>query len=94
MLGGESISAPLPDLHLKDIGMKQGGVSPAEAFEEILEALYGGITSPAVSDALNQGLRAVGSGMETLGKGAGRELQSVPRGCLANKWGRSRRNAL
>ena len=77
MLGGKSISAPLPDIHLKDIGSKQGGVPPAKAFEEILQALYSGITSPAVSNALNEGLRAVGSGIETLGKGAGRELQSA-----------------
>ena len=77
MLGGKSISAPLPDIHLKDIGSKQGGVSPAKAFEEILQALYTGITSPAVSDALNEGLRAIGSEVETLGKGAERELQSA-----------------
>jgi uncharacterized protein involved in outer membrane biogenesis len=76
MLGGRSITAPLPDIHLKDIGSKQGGVSPAKAFEEILGALHSGITSPAVSDALNEGLRAIGSGIETLGRGTGRELQS------------------
>ncbi len=74
MLGGKSISAPLPDIHIKDIGTKKGGVSPAKAFEEILEALYNAITSPAVSDVLNQGLRAIGSEIE---KGAKRELQSA-----------------
>ena len=77
MPGGKNISAPLPDIHLKDIGTKKGGVSPAKAFEEILGALYGVITSPAVSDVLNQGLKALGSGIETLGKGAEGELQSA-----------------
>jgi uncharacterized protein involved in outer membrane biogenesis len=77
MLGEKSISAPLPDIHLKNVGKKEGGVSPAKAFEEVFAALYGKITSPAVTDTLNQGLKALGSGVEKVSKGAKRELEEA-----------------
>ncbi len=71
-LGGRSISASLPDIHLKDIGKKKGGASPAEAFKEIFAALHKKITSPAVTDTLNKGLKALGSSVESVG-GAAKE---------------------
>ncbi len=74
ILGGKSVSAPLPDIHLKDVGKKQEGVSPAKAFEEVFAALYGEITSPAVTATLNQGLKALGSGIEAVSEGARKEL--------------------
>lgn len=77
ILGGKSISVPLPDIHLKNVGKKEGGVSPAEAFKEVFAALYGEITSPAVADALNRGLKAIGSGIETVGKDAKKGLEEA-----------------
>jgi hypothetical protein len=61
MLGGKRVSAPLPVIHLTDVGKKKEGVAPAEAFTEVFVALYGKITSPAVTDTLNQGLKALGT---------------------------------
>jgi hypothetical protein len=78
MLAGKSISAPLPDIHLKDVGKK--GASPAEAFEEVFAALYEKITSHAVTDVLNQGLKALGPGIEAVGEGAKKELEGVTEG--------------
>lgn len=78
MLAGKSISAPLPDIHLKDVGKK--GASPAEAFEEVFAALYEKITSRAVTDVLNQGLKALGPGIEAVGEGARKELEGVTGG--------------
>jgi len=80
MLAGQSISAPLPDIHLKDIGKKKGGASPAEAFEQIFAVLYEKITSRAVADVLNQGLKALGPGMEAVGEGAKSKLEGVTEG--------------
>lgn len=67
MLGGKGISAPLPDIHLKNIGEKKGGASPAEAFKEVFSSLYEKIKSPAVTDTLNKGLKSLGKGLETIG---------------------------
>ena len=77
ILGGKSVSAPLPDIHLKDVGKKKEGVSPAKAFEEVFAALYGGITSTAVTDSLNQRLKALGSGIEEVSEDAKKDLEGV-----------------
>jgi len=80
ILGGKSISSPLPDIHLKDIGKKKGGASPAEAFKEIFAALYAKITSPAVTDTLNKGLKALGTTMEAVSVGAKKQLETAGEG--------------
>jgi uncharacterized protein involved in outer membrane biogenesis len=58
LLGEKSVSAPLPDIHLKDIGGETEGTSPAKAFKEILTALRVKITSPAVINILDEGVKA------------------------------------
>jgi len=78
MLAEKGVSAPLPDIHLRDVG--KGGASPAKAFEEVFAALYEKITSRAVTDVLNQGLKALGPGMEALGEGAKSKLEGVTQG--------------
>jgi len=80
LLGGKAISAPLPDLHLKDIGKKKGGASPVEAFNEIFSALYAKITSPSVTGTLNKGLKAIGSSLQSVGKGAQKVGKSAKKG--------------
>jgi len=57
VLGENPLSANLPDIHLKNVGQKKGGASPAEAFKEIFAALYIKIRSPAVTDVFNKGLK-------------------------------------
>jgi len=78
MLAGKSVSASLPDIHLKDVG--KGGASPAKAFEEVFAALYEKITSRAVADVLNQELKALYPGMEAVGEGAKKQLEGVAEG--------------
>ena len=80
MLGGKSIGTPLPDIHLKDVGQKKGGASPAEAFEEIFAALYKKITSPAVTDTLNKELKALGTSIEAVSEDAKKELGTLVEG--------------
>ena len=80
MLTNKSISAPLPDIHLKDVGKKKGGASPAEAFEQVFTALYEKITSRAVAEVLNQGLKALGPSMEAVGEGAKNKMGGVTEG--------------
>jgi len=73
-LGDKKINVPLPDLHLKDIGKKENGASPAEAFKEVFAALYGIITSPAVTDVLNKQLDSFGINLNSLGAEAIKQL--------------------
>jgi len=73
-LGDKKINVPLPDLHLKDIGKKENGASPAEAFKDVFAALYGKITSPAVTDALNKQLMSMGVNIGSIGEDALKKL--------------------
>lgn len=72
--GGKQISATLPNIHLKDIGKNKNGASPAEAFKEVFSALYGKITSPAVTDLLNKELSSMGVNLDSLGRDAIKKL--------------------
>ena len=40
-LGGKALGAPLPDIHLKDVGKDEGGASPAEIAQQITDAITG-----------------------------------------------------
>jgi len=76
-IGDKKISATLPDIHLKDIGKNKNGESPAEAFKEVFAALYGKITSPAVTDVLNKELSSMGVNLDSLGKDAIKKLGDI-----------------
>ncbi|MGD9181214.1 MAG: hypothetical protein PVF26_08850 [Desulfobacterales bacterium] len=78
VLGDQEIKADLPDIHLKDIGKKKGGASPAEVAKEIFAALYGKITSPNVMGVLNDQLKKLGGvGVETIEKAATEGLKGA-----------------
>ena len=78
VLGDQEIKADLPDIHLKDIGKKKGGASPAEVAKEIFAALYGKITSPNVMGALDDQLKKLGGvGVETMEKAAKEGLKGA-----------------
>jgi len=76
-LGDKQISSPLPDIHLTNIGEKKNGASPAEAFKEVFAALYGKITSPAVTDVLNKQLKSMGVNLDSLREGAMKQLEGT-----------------
>ena len=73
-IGDKQISATLPDVHLKDVGKNKNGASPAEAFKEVFAALYGKITSPAVTDALSKELSSMGVNLDSLDQDAIKKL--------------------
>ncbi len=68
MLGGKEITAPLPDIHLKDIGKEKDGATPAEAFEQIFSSLYSSISADSVTAVFNDGLKQLGN-LKDLGAG-------------------------
>ena len=65
-LGGKQVTAPLPDIHLKDIGREKNGATPAEAFEKIFSSLYSSISADSVTQIFNDGLKQLG-GLKDLG---------------------------
>ena len=75
MLGDKSISAPLPDIHLKNVGGE--GASPAKVFGEIFSSLQKSITSPAVMDTLGQGLKGIGENLKTVGETAKDQVGTI-----------------
>ncbi|MFC1820413.1 AsmA family protein [Thermodesulfobacteriota bacterium] len=77
ILSGQTLSASLPDIHLKDLGKKKGGASPAEVFKEAFASLYQKITSPAVTDIFNNGLKSLGTNLEAVGDKGKKELETV-----------------
>jgi hypothetical protein len=75
--GGKSISAALPDIHLKDVGKENGGASAAQLFEQVLAAIYEKITSSDVTDVLNKELKSLGLDMDKIGKSATKSLKPL-----------------
>ena len=76
-LGEKEISVPLPDTHLKDIGKEKNGASAAEVSRQIFNALYGKITSDAVTESLNQQLKTYGADLGSLGKTVGKQVEGA-----------------
>ena len=76
MLGGKTMGAPLPDIHLTDIGKDSGGATPAEVAKKVIDSMNAGIGDAMASigvgntlDSLQQTLGgAAGTATEALGK--------------------------
>ena len=69
VLAGSTLSAPLPDIHLTDIGKEEGGATPGQLVAEVLASVTGGIGSAiapldlgAITDKIGEG--AAGAGEE------------------------------
>ena len=79
-LGEKTVSASLPDIHLKDLGKKGGGASPGKIFEEVIASLHEKITSPVVTDMLNKELKAMGTSLEAVSGTAKKQLETLKAG--------------
>ncbi|MBU1343890.1 MAG: hypothetical protein KKE44_14140 [Proteobacteria bacterium] len=86
-LGGKEITAPLPDIHLKDIGKEKNGATPADAFEQIFSSLYNSISADSVTQVFNDGLKQLGnlkdlgaSGLQTGGDAAQKAATTATEG--------------
>ena len=90
-LEGKTLSAPLPDIHLQDIGKDDGGASPGEVAEEVLASIKEGATGAVSGLGLDEMLGSVTEGVKGLTEGAGaaigETLQSVTGGGAADSVG-------
>ncbi len=60
-LKGKTLSAGLPNIHLKDIGKKKGGASPGEVAERVINSLTQGATTAVAGLNLDKLLGAAGA---------------------------------
>jgi hypothetical protein len=73
MLKGKTMTVPLPDIHLKDIGKDKGGASPGEVVEQVLGSVTKGVKGAVATLDL-------GKTMETVTEGAKGAVESVTKG--------------
>jgi uncharacterized protein involved in outer membrane biogenesis len=80
LIKGKTITVALPDLHLTDIGRKEGGATPDEVFKILLYEVYGEIQSAQVSEAMNEQLQAFGTSLEQLKVDARKPIDDTHKG--------------
>ncbi len=83
-LQGKSLSANLPDIHLKNIGKKQGGASPGEIAEKIIGSIQRQTTRAIVplgldklAGAAKAGIKGAAEMIEKGAKSAGDALKDL-----------------
>jgi len=71
-LAGKQMNVPLPDIHMKDIGKKKGGASPAEVADQLLSQ----ISKSATGAVSGLGLDKMMGAAKDAASGAGKMLES------------------
>ena len=81
-LGDKGIDAPLPDIHIKDIG-KGGGATPGEVAEKIFDSLKEKTLLAVAGSKLGEMGETISKGAESIGESAG-EAGKALKGLLGN----------
>ncbi len=63
---GKMVTATLPEIHLQNIGQGEKEASPKAVFMKVFEEVYGKITSPDLTEAFSDQLKALGISFEGL----------------------------
>ncbi|NOU36542.1 MAG: AsmA family protein [Kiritimatiellaceae bacterium] len=71
-LGGKTMTLPLPDIKMKDIGKQSGGANPAEVISEVFDSITKAVVEAAssVGDAAGKALKDAGGVATDAAKGA------------------------
>jgi len=77
ILKGKSMSAPLPEIHLTDIGKDEGGATPGEIAEKVLSALTSAAGKAAGGLGIGKTLGSLKSKLGDIAGGAGDLGQAV-----------------
>lgn len=84
MMGGKTMDASLPTLHLKDIGRDSGGASPAEVAEQVIAKLTGsvgnvvsGLDLSAITGMADKATEAAKGAMEGAAGEAGKAMEGA-----------------
>lgn len=81
-LNGKTMTAPLPDIHMKDIGKDEGGATPGEVTEKIMAQIKSGATTAVGSiknlpGAVSDQLQGVGGAVKDRLGEAGKKLKGL-----------------
>lgn len=87
-LGGKSLGAPLPNIHLKDIGKKSGGASPGDVASQIIKAVSKGAAQAVGTLNLDKVLGGAAKGAVEKGKGMIDQGKGAVGGTLNNLLGK------
>lgn len=74
ILKGKKMSAPLPDIHLTDIGGKKKGATPGEVAEKILTSISKGASGAVSGIGIGKTLESLESSLSGITKGIGDSL--------------------
>ena len=87
LMKGKKMTAPLPDIHLKDIGKEEKGATPGEVAEEVLAEVgksisgaMSGIGVGATLDSLQDSLAGAAKGVTDAVSGAGDTVKGAVSG--------------
>jgi hypothetical protein len=75
LLAGKTITVPLPNIELKDLGQGPEGITPAELTKKVTGAVLQNATQAAT-----EGLKQIGKGVTDAAKGAGEQLNKAVKG--------------
>jgi len=75
VLGGKSLTVPLPPVHLQDIGKAENGVTSAQLVTAIMKPLLA-----ATTEAATKAITDLGSGLKDVTKGGVNELNKATKG--------------
>jgi len=70
--GGQTITVPIPDIHLTDLGAGPQGITGVEVGQRVLHAVLNAATKALAKDATNLGKEAAGEGKGALKKATDR----------------------
>lgn len=79
-LDGQTLTTPLPDIHLEDIGKEDGGASPGEIAEQIIAAITDGASGAVSGLGLEEMMGSAGELLEGVTEGAGEMLENATEG--------------
>jgi hypothetical protein len=85
LLKGKTMSAGLPDIHLKDIGKDKGGATPSEVAEKILSALNDSATKAASSIGIGKTLDSLKQKMSGATEGVSKAIGEATTGEVGKK---------
>ena len=79
VLGGQAVTVPLPDIHLKDLGTGPDGITPGELTERVLKAIENGAVQAAAGAVSDIGKTAANLTKGMAGS-ASNAVESVTKG--------------
>jgi uncharacterized protein involved in outer membrane biogenesis len=79
LLGGKSVTVPLPEIHLTDLGKNSDGITPAELAQTVMRSIIEGALSGATKAVSNIG-GGVTDAAKSLGEGATGGVEKITKG--------------